>query len=137
MGFTGFTGISFPFRVNSRGGVAMSSTSVRDVKHIDESIQQALRAGEMERPMEQDVTSALDTLLFEPNDLSLQAILSSTIVETLENLDPRIEVEEDDIEYAVEEDEDDNSILYATITYRVIKYDTYYESKVNLGEVIT
>ena len=37
---SGFTGISYPFRISNRGGVVMSTTSRHDPSHISESIQQ-------------------------------------------------------------------------------------------------
>ena len=37
---SGYTGISYPFRINNRGGCVMSTTSRNDPTHIAESIQQ-------------------------------------------------------------------------------------------------
>ena len=131
---TGYTGISYPFRVSSQGGAVISTTNKMDSTHIEESIQQILGTHEGERPMESDIFSELDSLLFEQNDESLQALLIDTIVECLEKLEDRIEIDEEGVEFVVEAEEDEN-ILYALITYKVLKYNTVTTSKVKIGEV--
>lgn len=131
---SGFTGISYPFRVNSRGGVSMSTTSADDPTHIEESIEQILKTEFLERPMESDIYSSVSSLLFEPNDETLQQVLKSRIADDLERLEERIECSEDDIEFEVEV-EDDIEYLYVEITYNVIKYDTYFTSRIKVGEV--
>ena len=131
---SGYTGISYPFRVSSRGGCVMSTTSKNDPTHIAESIQQIFNTNFLERPMEAEVYTTVTSLLFEPNDVALQQVLKSRIVNDLERLEERIECEEDGIEFEVEV-EDDVEYLYANITYKIIKYNTYYTSKVKVGEV--
>lgn len=131
---SGYTGISYPFRVSSRGGCVMSTTSKNDPTHIAESIQQIFNTNFLERPMEAEVYTTVTSLLFEPNDIALQQVLKSRIVNDLERLEERIECEEDGIEFEVEV-EDDVEYLYANITYKIIKYNTYYTSKVKVGEV--
>ena len=131
---SGFTGISYPFRVSSQGGVVTSTTSETDPSHIEESIRQILGTNFLERPMESEIYSTVDSMLFEPNDISLQQVLKARIVSDLERLEERIECEEDDIEFYVESDSD-GEFLYATITYKIIKYNTYYTTTVKVGEV--
>lgn len=131
---SGFTGISYPFRVSNRGGCVMSTTSRHDPTHISESIQQILNTGFLERPMESEVYTTATSLLFEPNDITLQQVLKSRIVSDLERLEKRIECDEDDIEFVVET-ENDVEYLYAIISYRIIKYNTFFTSKVKVGEV--
>ena len=135
MAISGYTGISFPFRVNENGGVAMTTTGINDPSHIEESIRQILTTYELERPMEHEVYSALEDFVFEPNDESLQSMIKSVIIDTLECLEDRIELDEDDIEFELEEG-DGISIIYTIITYKIIKYETYYTSQIKLGEVI-
>ena len=132
---SGFTGISYPFRISNRGGVVMSTTSRTDSSHIAESIQQILCTGFLERPMESEVYTTVSSLLFEPNDIALQQVLKSRIVSDLERLEERIECDEDGIEFKVEIEED-VEYLYAIITYKIIKYNSYYTSKIKVGEVI-
>lgn len=131
---SGFTGISYPFRVNNRGGVTMSTTSRTDPTHIAESIQQIFLTNFLERPMEADVYTNVSMLLFEPNDVSLQQVLKSRMVSDLERLEERITCDEDGIEFVVEVIED-VEYLFAYITYKVIKYNTTYTSKIKVGEV--
>ena len=131
---SGFTGISYPFRVSNRGGCVMSTTSRTDPTHITESIQQIFNTNFLERPMEAEIYTTVTSLLFEPNDLTLQQVLKSRMVDDLERLEKRIECNEEDIEFEVET-EDDVEYLYANITYKIIRYNTYYTSKVKVGEV--
>lgn len=135
MAQSGFTGISFPFRITNRGGCAISTTDINDPTHIEESIRQILGTNYLERPMEGgDVYTSVTSLLFEPNDESLQLVLKTRIVEDLERLEERIECDEDDIDFTVETDSNGAEMLYANITYNIIKYNTFYTSKVKVGE---
>lgn len=131
---SGFTGISYPFRVNNRGGVSMSTTSATDPTHIAESIRQIFNTSFLERPMESNIYTTVTSLLFEPNDEALQAVLKSRMVDDLERLEERITCSEDDIEFTIEI-EDDVEFLYANLTYTIIKYNTSYTSKVKVGEI--
>lgn len=138
MAQSGFTGISYPFRVTSRGGCAMSTTSKIDPTHIEESIRQIFGTNHLERPMEGgDIYTTATMLLFEPNDDSLKQVLKKRMVEDLERLEQRIECGEDDIEFIVDTDNSDGTeYLYASITYKIIKYNTFFTSKIKVGEVI-
>lgn len=131
---SGYTGISYPFRVSNRGGCVMSTTSRTDPTHIAESIQQIFNTNYLERPMEAEVYTTVTALLFEPNDIALQQVLKSRIVDDLDRLEQRIECDEDGIEFEVEV-ENDVEFLYANITYKIIKYNTFFTSKIKVGEV--
>ena len=131
---SGFTGISYPFRVNNRGGVSMSTTSATDPTHIAESIRQIFNTSFLERPMESDIYTTVTSLLFEPNDEALQAVLKSRMVDDLERPEERVTCSEDDIELTIEI-EDAVEFLYANLTYTIIKYNTSYTSKVKVGEI--
>lgn len=131
---SGYTGISYPFRVSNRGGCVMSTTSRTDPTHIAESIQQIFNTNYLERPMESEIYTTVTPLLFEPNDISLQQVLKTRIVDDLERLEERIECDEDGIEFEVEL-EDNVEYLYVNITYKITKYNTYYTSKIKVGEV--
>ena len=131
---SGFTGISYPFRISNRGGCVMSTTSRTDPTHIAESIQQIFNTNFLERPMESDIYTTVTSLLFEPNDEALQAVLKSRMVDDLERLEERVTCSEDDIEFTIEI-EDDVEFLYANLTYTIIKYNTSYTSKVKVGEI--
>lgn len=131
---SGYKGISYPFRISNRGGVVMSTTSRTDPSHIAESIQQIFNTNFLERPMESEVYTTVTALLFEPNDIALQQVLKTRIVDDLERLEERVECNEDDIEFEVEV-EDNVEYLYANISYKIIKYNTYYTSKIKVGEI--
>ena len=135
MSSKGFTGLSYPFRITSQGGSAISTTSKDDSSHIDDSIAQILGTYDLERPMEPEISSNLDTALFEPNDETLQELLKNIIAEDLERLEERISVSEEDIEFNIEVDEEGVEYLYAIITYTILKYNTQHTTKFNLGEV--
>lgn len=135
MATSGFTGLSYPFRVSSQGGAVLTTTDSDDSSHIDESIRQILGTSELERPMELDIYSNLDSTLFEPNDEALHAIIKSIIVEDLTDLEDRISVEEDNIEITTDLDENGVECLFATITYTILKWNTETTTTFNLGEV--
>ena len=135
MPISGYTGISYPFRISNRGGVVMSTTSRNDPTHIAESIQQIFSTNFLERPMESEIYTTITPLLFEPNDLTLQQVLKARMVSDLERLEERVECEEDGIEFKVEVDSDGAEMLFAIISYKIIKYNTYYTSKIKVGEI--
>lgn len=131
---SGFTGISYPFRISNRGGVVMTTTGQNDPSHIAESIQQIFNTNFLERPMEADVYTTATALLFEPNDITLQQVLRSRIVDDITRLENRVECAESDISFEVEE-ENGSMYLYVVISYKIIKFNTYYTSRVKVGEI--
>lgn len=137
MSEVGYKGISYPFRIGSNGGVVMSSTSKTDATHIAESIQQILNTEYLERPMESDVYTTVTSLLFEPNNETLQQVLRTRLVNDIERLDSRVKVGYDGITFEVEKDQNDVEYLYVCIVYNVVKYSTsLYAARVKVGEVI-
>ena len=125
---SGFKGLSFPFRVSGTGGVEMSTTSVSDISHITEAIEQILLTRPRERKMEYHFKSDLDTLIFEPNDESLKSLMVYHVEEALKELEDRIDVLDVDI---ISED----NIIYVIVTFRVLVYDTVYTKKIKVGDV--
>lgn len=123
---SGFTGISFPFRISNTGGVEMSSTSADDISHISEAIQQIILTHQGERKMEYDFNSAINEYVFDPNDVGLQSILAFQIKKALTNLEDRIEV------VSVRVVSEDN-IAYVILQYKVLIYDTVYTEKIKVG----
>lgn len=124
----GFKGLSFPFRVSGTGGVEMSTTSVSDISHITEAIEQILLTRPRERKMEYHFKSDLDTLIFEPNDESLKSLMVYHVEEALKELEDRIDVLDVDI---MSED----NIVYVIVTFKVLIYDTVYTKKIKVGDV--
>lgn len=123
----GFNGISFPFRISGTGGVQMSTTNVLDVPHIVEAMEQILLTRPYERKMEYHFKSDLDTLIFDPNDISARNMVAYQIKQALSQLEDRIEV----INVIVTSE---GSSIYATITFRVLMYNTTYSKKIKVGE---
>lgn len=105
----------------------MSSTSVSDVPHIVEAIEQILLTKPRERRMEYHFKSDLDTDIFEPNDSSAKNLIEHQIREALGNLEDRIEVVNVDISSK-------DTKVQADITFRVLMYNTTYSSRIKVGE---
>ena len=121
----GYNGISYPFRINSKGGVAMSKTSRSDSSHIRESIEQVFKTNFLERPMEGgDIYTSVSMLLFEPNNMALQSVLRARIVDDLTRLDDRIEIQDEGVVFTVRESDISNEV-YIQLTYRIKKFNTY------------
>lgn len=131
---SGYKGISFPFRIGPQGGVVMSTTSATDPTHIVESLEQIFGTHYLQRVMEAEIYSELINVVFEPNDETLQAIAKSRIIDAIERLEDRVETTEDDIEFSIETTEKGH-FLFATITFKIIKYETWYTSKFEVGEI--
>ena len=130
MSKTGYTGLSFPFRLNNRGGISMSTTTVTSPDHINESIAQIVLTQLKERPMELEVGSDVHRAIFSPNDPATHALLRYNIVDALTRLEPRISVTEDNIAIAAYE-----NIVYCMINYTIKEYNTTYSQVLSLGEV--
>ena len=132
---SGYKGISYPFRVGGQGGITLSTTSKTDATHINESIQQILGTNYLERVMESEIYSSVQMALFEPNDETLKNVIKSQICSAIRRLEERVELEESNIQLVVETTEE-GEFLFAEITYKVIKYQTYYTTTVKVGEVV-
>ena len=123
-----YTGISFPFRIGVKGGVAMSTADTKDVTHIIESMEQILRTFKYERTMEHHIYSEIDTSIFEPNGISSHTLLKYQIKDALNRLEPRIEVISVDVS-------SENSYVYATIHFKALPYDSEFTTKLKVGDV--
>lgn len=117
----GYYGISFPFRIGVKGGIVMSGTSAVNSAHIEEGIIQLLNTSIGERVMEFDTGVNISSALFEPNDESIIALIKYEILKALEAYEPRIELENDDIEIQSVE-EGGRSYVQVTLTYRVVDF---------------
>lgn len=120
-GQKGFTGISFPFRFDGRGGVATSTTSIIDFSHIKESIIQIILTQVGERRMELEFGSEVRKHLFSMEDDETDiAILKFRIQEAVEKYENRVEV--NNIEVIREEDITGEGTWVVELDFRVIKY---------------
>lgn len=117
----GFTGISFPFRVDGRGGIATSTTSTVDFTHIKESITQILHTQLGERMMELEFGSEVRKHTFQMTDDETDiAILKFHIQEAIEKFEKRVEI--NNITVTHEESKDFGDSWIAEIDFTVIKY---------------
>lgn len=78
-------GISFPFRVGIKGGVAMSEDSFFELPHLKEAIQQVILTSKGERPMLPDFGSEVDTGIFEPDSQSSKTMLVFQTKDAIKN----------------------------------------------------
>lgn len=88
----GFTGISFPFRVNSHGGIAMSTTSLDDISHIRESLEQILLTTLGERVNNPEFGNTLSSYLFSPLDASIFGMMKYELSQVIDKFEPRINI---------------------------------------------
>lgn len=123
---SGYTGISFPFRVGNNGGVLLSTTNQYTAEHIIESVRQILGTEYSERVMEAEIYSDVDASVFEPNDELAQEMLAEQIVANLERLEERISVDTSGIDFYTIETDSGEEELYANITFTVEDYQTTY-----------
>ena len=124
----GFRGISFPFRIGVRGGVVMSSTSLLEVPHIIEAMQQILLTHPYERSMEFHFRSQVVENVFNVNGIDTQQLVAYQIKESLRELEDRVEVED----VVITEDKEK---MYANITFRVLAHNSVYNATMEVGEV--
>ena len=124
----GYTGISFPFRIGVKGGVALSSTSISSAQHIIESVTQILGTKPYERCMEYHFKSDIDADIFEPNDASCRTLIAYQITEALRELEDRISVESVDIT-------SEGSSIFAVIHFTILSYNTAHVANVKVGDL--
>lgn len=124
----GFRGISFPFRIGVRGGVVMSSTSLLEVPHIIEAMQQILLTHPYERSMEFHFRSQVVENVFNVNGIDTQQLVAYQVKESLRELEDRVEVE--DVVITEEKEK-----MYANITFKVLAYNSVYNATMEVGEV--
>ena len=121
VGQKGFTGISFPFRFDGRGGVATSTTSITDFSHIKESIMQIILTQVGERRMELEFGSEVRDHLFSMSDDETDiAILKFKIQEAIEKHEKRVEI--NNIEIIHDESIAGEGTWIVEIDFKVIKY---------------
>lgn len=115
----GYYGVSFPFRVGVKGGIAMSGTDFNSAKHIEESIQQILATSFGERAMEYHFGTSVSSSMFEPTDSTLINLIKYEVVQALKTLEPRITVDENEVEIFNNVDSQGLNRVYAEIPYTV------------------
>ena len=131
---TAYTGLSFPLRLNSKGGLKMSTTSPTEFSHIEESIKQILLTSVGERVFENYFGSNVSYHIFDPTDDSSYSLIKHEIVEALTRLEPRITVETSGIDLSDSLDEiTGKNFLHITISYTVSIYNKDSTTQVTIG----
>lgn len=125
---TKLRGISFPFRIGNKGGVVMSETSETTIQHTVEALQQILLTRKLERAMENDIYSDLDTELFRPNDTSVENLIRYEIELAAKKID-NIEIKNVQFAYAT-------NALLAIVTIRFTAYDTVHTTSLKVGDIL-
>lgn len=127
----GFTGISFPFRFDIKGGIAVSTTNADDFSHIKESIMQILGTMKGERHFELKFGSEVHKTMFSNIDeQGEQDYLKFLIREAIEEHEPRVEVESINIT-PTELNNGYGAIV--NVGFKVKKYLSYDEVTVEMG----
>lgn len=120
-------GISFPFRIGTKGGVAMSTSDLYQSTHLAESIQQLLSTRVGERVME-NIGANISYQVFEPNEIGTHTLIKYEIVEAIKQYEKRVTVTESDVE--IEEKE---GIIYVTVNFLVNDTGEFGSTVVQIG----
>lgn len=121
-------GISFPFRVGIKGGIALSEARPDDVPHLNESIDQLLGTFPYERTMEYHLYSELQELLFEQDNEELHPLLKYYVVRALSS-DPRISLTEENVVI----NSWGSGTVNLSITYFVKPFGKWYSTNTTIG----
>jgi phage baseplate assembly protein W len=110
-------GISFPFRIGVKGGVVTTKADLTQATHLAESIQQICLTQVGERVME-NLGSQISAQIFDLNEESTYTLIKYEIKDAINNFEPRVEVNMDDIEvYASSSDNE----IRVTVNFKVIE----------------
>ena len=82
------SGLSFPLKVNARGGISLSSGS----QDIEQAIGIILSTRPGERVMRPNFGCGAHELLFEPRDAATMSLLQEYVLDALRMWEPRIQV---------------------------------------------
>ncbi len=104
-------GWNFPTQINSRGGIGL----VGGEHDIEQSIRIILETSPGERVMRPEFGCRIHELVFAPNDAATEGLLIHYIEEALAQWEPRIEVQEVEID----SDSQNSATLLAEITYLI------------------
>ena len=118
-----YKGISFPFRIGGRGGIAMSGRNITEQQHIKESVMHLLGTNEFERVMNPFKGLEDLSMLFDFPDEAVKNMAIYKITEFLTLNEPRIEVKEITINTAdigIKETAHVIKVLYAEVATNII-----------------
>lgn len=104
-------GWNFPTQINARGGIGL----VGGEHDIEQSIRIILETSPGERVMRPEFGCRINELVFAPNNAATEGLLIHYIEEALAQWEPRIEVQEVEID----SDSQNSATLLAEITYLI------------------
>ena len=104
-------GWAFPLELDETGGFAL----VTDVREIEQAVRLIIGTAYGERPMRPDFGCRIHDFVFAEASAATAGRISAEVRASLVRWEPRIDV--DDIEVSV--DENDRSLLYIDIRYRI------------------
>jgi len=92
----GYTGISFPFRLDAGGRVATSTVNLQagSVEHIAEAIVQIIRTSKGERFFNRSFGAEPVVVVFERNTPEEMMLIASEIKDILDEYEPRVRLTE-------------------------------------------
>jgi len=105
------TGWSFPLKIDSRGGIALS----KNEGGIEDSIRVILETAKGERRMRPNFGCDIHTLIFAPNNATTWGLASHYVEEALTFWEPRIEL----VSVDTRSNPDDPAQMLINITYRI------------------
>lgn len=116
-----YKGISFPFRIDGRGGVANSELTYTQLERIKESIYQILLTYPGERVMEPEFGCRLRDFIFENvMDATVKTMIRFEIERAITRWEPRIQI--NNIAISFIDDNDNGTKLVIDLFAIVIKY---------------
>ena len=86
-------GFKYPFMFTQRTGGVFKGTSVSasdEIRHIEESINQILHTPVTSRVIRRDFGSLLHSIVFDPNDVTLDVQFEYMVRKALETWEPRV-----------------------------------------------
>lgn len=116
-------GISFPFRIGGRGGVAVSGQTVSEQQHIKESIMVLVGQIEGERVMNPSIGVEPLDIFFNNFDEATKNIIIFKLREKIALYEPRVEV--NDIQIYPQDTTDGGRAYVISIMYTVVDTGQY------------
>jgi phage baseplate assembly protein W len=110
------TGWSFPVRIGSTGGVALSSHE----SNIEECVRIILGTAVGERVMEPMFGSHIHEYVFHPNTPNTASLVGYYATQALQKYEPRIQ----NIDVRAHPDSHDENVLVLNISYKIINDNT-------------
>lgn len=98
--------------------IAHPNTRDVSLKYDEEAVKQSIRnlilTRNYERPFRSDIGSQLNSLLFEPASPLLSAMMQKTIIDTINNYEPRADLLNVSVDFTTE-----NNNAYVNIVFRI------------------